>query len=167
MAEARHGADARARGGEAPGAHREEVSVTGSDVAGGGMGAQISKILARDLAGREPVLAKRRTPLMRELDEARDTKRERRKRRAEEAPAPAAPGGGEDVVREKARRKVATRAVVALFNAIQKHQAPSSAESPPADARPKSKSKKKGGKPASGANDWSRDDFLLEAGGGW
>ena len=39
--------------------------MTGSDVAGGGMGAQISKILARDLAGREPVLAKRRTPLMR------------------------------------------------------------------------------------------------------
>ena len=70
-------------------------------------------------------------------------------------------------LRGAARGTAARTQVVALFNAIQKHQAPSSAESPPADARPKSKSKKKGGKPASGANDWSRDDFLLEAGGGW
>ncbi len=60
-----------------------------------GLGDAVSQILAKDVAAPDPVLAKRKTALMKELE-----------------------------VDQKQEQKKKKRAVVALFNAVAKHQHP-------------------------------------------
>jgi hypothetical protein len=83
-----------------------------------GMGAAMSKILGRDLPERNPVFTKRKTPLMKELEMGKQMRQKKRRLDKEIDKT--------DVrkVTEKAMRKTATRAVVALFNAIATHQHP-------------------------------------------
>jgi len=89
------------------------------------MGQAMARILARDVASEDPVLAQRKTPMMKALEqrtqEASDLKRRRQERHAKKtvevkATEPA------NLNSERALRKTATRAVVALFNAISEHQ---------------------------------------------
>mmetsp|Transcript_9582 Transcript_9582/g.28654 ORF Transcript_9582/g.28654 Transcript_9582/m.28654 type:complete len:194 (+) Transcript_9582:181-762(+) len=139
--------------------------------ASGHLGAAALRILGKDTGAQDPVLAKRKTPLMRELEAdraARQLQKKRRLEKAERRRVLAAPQGGEEALREKAMRKTATKAVIVLFNAIAQKQAPA--------AKP-AKEKKSGGaleaieaaaledEDAAEAlgNAWARDDYLMDA----
>ena len=93
-----------------------------------GLGDAVSQILAKDVAAPDPVLAKRKTALMKELEVDQKQEQKKKKRRKEEAAAKQrradAQREADSVVKEKRLRKTATRAVVALFNAVAKHQHP-------------------------------------------
>jgi hypothetical protein len=93
-----------------------------------GLGDVVSQILAKDVAAPDPVLAKRKTALMKELDADQKQDQKRKKRRKEDAAAKQRRADEQraaaSVVREKQMSKTATRAVVALFNAVAKHQHP-------------------------------------------
>ncbi|CAM9207591.1 unnamed protein product [Phaeothamnion confervicola] len=93
----------------------------------GGMGNVMAKILAQKLDGEVPVLAKRKTPVMRAAEEAaeqrtaaRSKQRERSKKLQQQLVVPTVLTADY----ERGLRKVATRGVVALFNAIGKQQRP-------------------------------------------
>lgn len=131
---------------------------------GSGMGAAMSKILGRDAVGRDPVLAKRVTPMMKELEA---TKKRPKPKKAEKEDLGMTPGA---ILKEKAMRKTATRAVVALFNAIAGHQRPSESLVLEENDRPSKRKKARKGKNeeevvATGAldNDWAQKDYLLDA----
>jgi hypothetical protein len=153
---------------------------------GAGMGAAISKILRKDVAG-DPVLAKRKTPLMKEFESDKEARQRQKRRRLEREQrravgAYAAPEA-ERVVRERGLKKTASRAVVALFNAIAKHQHPKAGAAP--DAAPKAPKQKRVRPSQNGpaadvreaaaeaveqtvardalANDWTNSDYLLDA----
>ena len=153
---------------------------------GAGMGAAISKILRKDVAG-DPVLAKRKTPLMKEFESDKEARQRQKRRRLEREQrravgAYAAPEA-ERVVRERGLKKTASRAVVALFNAIAKHQHPKAGAE--ADAAPKAPKQKRVRPSQTGpaadvreaaaeaveqtvardalANDWTNSDYLLDA----
>ena len=93
-----------------------------------GLGDAVSQILAKDVAAPDPVLAKRKTALMKELEVDQKQEQKKKKRRKEEAAVKQrradAQREADSVVKEKQLRKTATRAVVALFNAVAKHQHP-------------------------------------------
>lgn len=106
--------------------HDDEADNAGDVETGAGMGAVIAKILSTDVGDGDPVLAKRKTKLMRDIEaeEAGDVKR---KRKADKLAMAAKLGqqtktDDTDIEKERNYKNIATRAVVALFNAIAKHQ---------------------------------------------
>jgi hypothetical protein len=109
-----------------PQAEAAAGSGTGAAAPVSAFAAALGKVLARDLSGKAtPVLAKRRTAQEKHADRAAIAAREEKKLRKSRkklrklhlvAPAPQ----GSDF--ERQLRKVATKGVVALFNAISKHQ---------------------------------------------
>lgn len=106
--------------------HDDDVDNDGDMETGAGMGAVIAKILSTDVGEGDPVLAKRKTKFMREI-EAEEGGDAKRKRKADKL-AMAAKLGQQtktdeaDIDKERNYKNIATRAVVALFNAIAKHQ---------------------------------------------
>ena len=73
-----------------------------------GLGSAVSRILGKDVAAADPVLAKRKTPMMREIDEERAARKQQKQRRLEKAERRAvlaAPAGDEEAVREKVVRR--------------------------------------------------------------
>ena len=89
------------------------------------MGAAVAKILRKDVPG-DPVLGMRRTQRMRDLDTDKKMRQKRKLRRLDRVQrryVGTLPSGVE-AVREKVMRKTASRAIVALFNAIVKRQHP-------------------------------------------
>ena len=132
---------------------------------GAGMGAAISKILRKDVAG-DPVLAKRKTPLMKEFESDKEARQRQKRRRLEREQrravgAYAAPEA-ERVVRERGLKKTASRAVVALFNAIAKHQHPKAGAA--ADVREAAAEAVEQTVARDAlANDWTNSDYLLDA----
>lgn len=87
---------------------------------GSGMGAAMAKILASETAG---VLSKRKTPMMRALeDRERDEAEKKLKKKPKKKSVAVEKTEASKLNYERSLRKTATRAVVALFNAISEHQ---------------------------------------------
>ncbi|KAJ1454025.1 hypothetical protein M885DRAFT_522504 [Pelagophyceae sp. CCMP2097] len=89
------------------------------------MGMAIAKILGGDVKGGKAVLAKRKTPMMKELEAQAELETGAKQRRLDKAVRRAVGVVQPDPVNlnsERALRKIATRAVVALFNSISEHQ---------------------------------------------
>jgi hypothetical protein len=103
-----------------------EKDVDAASTDGAGFGAAMSKIMARDLTGKAtPVLAKRKTAQAKQADKAalaikEDAKKRKLRKRARKAHLVVPDPLQADF--ERQLRKVATKGVVALFNAIAKHQ---------------------------------------------
>ena len=105
-----------------------ESSDSEEEVAGSGMGQAMARILGSEVpSGADPVLAKRKTPMMKALDEREKEAVDMKKRKVEKE---ASKKKSKAVIKtdssklnfERSLRKTATRAVVALFNAINEHQ---------------------------------------------
>lgn len=162
------------------------VTVDYDDEPGHNMGLAMAKIMAADVPGGDPVLAKRTTRLMKEIEAHKSQETATKKRRLEKAKRRAVGTLATEATalnKERALQKVATRAVVALFNSINKHQHSarddaSTITSKATTLRPQVKEyadKKAAAQSVqletkaalahkdSFANAWARDDYLLDA----
>lgn len=156
---------------------QQEPLAAEEEETGAGLGAAVLKILSTDVSG-DPVLAKRK------LKEAEPTKR--RKVTVDKEAMAKKIGQAlrtEDHAKEKEYRKTATRAVVALFNAISKHQYGQADDASSVFTATTSTSKKSAYEEKVAAvkqvqqdtleqlnrNSWAREDYLLDAkaGDGW
>jgi hypothetical protein len=115
--------------GGAGGSDGEAQSVEGAEPQDGSLfGATLQKLVRQAPAGGagESVLSKRKTKELREIDSerraAKKQRLERKERKASKDQGLVQPALA-DVAFERELRKVATRGVVTLFNAIQTHQA--------------------------------------------
>jgi len=92
---------------------------------GFGMADVISKVLNQRIKSKNPVLAKRKTKIMKDIEATeleektvKETAKERRKKRQQQLSIP----DHTTMDYERQLRKIGTRGVVTLFNAIAKHQ---------------------------------------------
>lgn len=104
----------------------EEAASDGEELEAVGFGDAMSKILQQNVAeDAQPILAKRTTARMREIsNEKKETKTARMsaaEKRAKEQKDVVIPDHT-TAVQDRKLRMIATKGVVALFNAIQKHQ---------------------------------------------
>ena len=149
-----------------------------TDVPGVGMGAAVARILRKPVPG-DPVLALRKTQLMRELDTDKETQQKQKRRRLDwenkQQIGTRMLLGREEILREKIMRKTATRAIVVLLNAISKRRHLRLTES--ADAEGNTRKRRPAvrrydkeveitdaGRAKALGNDWINSDFCLDAG---
>mmetsp|Transcript_35714 Transcript_35714/g.114270 ORF Transcript_35714/g.114270 Transcript_35714/m.114270 type:complete len:231 (-) Transcript_35714:2216-2908(-) len=161
----------------------DHVDIGGDD--GGRSGAKMASAMAKILASSssgEGVLSKRKTPMMRALDERQASK----KRKKATSAAAATATEPAKLNYERSLRKTATRAVVALFNAIAEHQRTDEATSYASEATSAYGEKVAAAREVQRKtqaaihdlnakdldddqelpNSWARDDYLLDAANG-
>ena len=140
--------------------YMEEEEEGGGKVKRDGLADMMSKILNQNIGDKVPVLAKRKTTMMKEMEgkqgDAERLKRQRIEKRAEREKQLVVPDHTSADF-ERQLRKLATRGVVALFNAVAK----SKKEAADKEAAEKSKMKEEGTHKSYLLLDPKRDEKLL------